>query len=169
MRSLSKNGRAFIAALFAFVVFGLILLPLIFWTEWRVQQMLTWPNVDAIVRVTGIHSYRAKYDTTRYFQDITYEYSVKGGTYRNDRVSFGGTGPNWDYPNGARDSLPPVGSTIRVHYNSSDPADSVINVVQTPVLGGPVLKWIVLGLVAALGLTTILAGFQWKNEWRQYE
>jgi hypothetical protein len=155
---MSRSARQFFAISFVFVGFGLVLLPWLFWTEWRVRHMTSWPETEATVLSAGIHSHKPRYQPLCYLHDIAYAYTVGGTKFRNERVAYGGIGPNWSYRNGALDALPPVGSTIHVKYNPADPQDSVIHVVTSGVFDPPILRWLLVVLVIAAGIATVFSG-----------
>jgi Protein of unknown function (DUF3592). len=114
-----------------------------------------WPAGDGEIAQTRLVR-RTVDDESTDFEYVAYRYSVDGQPYRNDRVTFGpvvapdSIVPSLDRSSRADPDLArryPNGSPVKVHYNPSDPADSVL--VPTPSLT------IIVILVASLVLLSL--------------
>lgn len=164
---LTANARLCLVGAAIFGLFGLFMLPWSFWSRSRIEQMLTWPTVEADIVATGIASSHVKYEGTRYRHELTYRFTVAGRTYTGDRVSYGGPPPRWHSEAEARRALSAHGGKVRIRYNPRDPRDTVIHIVPGSASDENVLRWLSAGGgLAGFGLM-LAAGAAWRRERRQ--
>ncbi len=135
MRGLVRNPAE---APFVTACVGFALLTALF--VWGFQRnaarQRSWPTVQARIEKSGAHEFQELENRdsgpdrwrTRYRADVIYGYEVAGVRYTGD-MSTGGTKVSSNIEAIARKSAEryPAGSTIDVHYNPDNPAESAIN------------------------------------------
>jgi len=152
--------------MFVFGLFGLLMFPWMIWSRGRVEVMLKWPTADAEIIGTDTKSRYRKNEGTRYQHKLTYRFSVSNQSYVGDRVSYGGSPPEWRSEAEARRALPALGSKVQIRYNPKDPSDTVIHVIRTSDSDESLLRWIVVGVGLAGGGLMAAAGVAWRRETR---
>jgi hypothetical protein len=110
---------------------GLFLTVIIFaalWKWWEIRKAATWPSVAGritrsrqCVRTTTHPEGGA---TVREIADIEFQYEVAGALYAGDRPTLAEVLTPQEIA--AMLARYPVGTTVMVHYNPADPADSVL-------------------------------------------
>ena len=106
-----------------------------------------WPTASAQITKSAMMNGTMEQQKLRR-EEIEYIYNVHGNTFQNDRIQFGHMRlldrrslsfvKRGMLNNYSRDS------TVRVHYNPSDPSDSVIEP------GLPVSSYVVIGIAAVM-------------------
>jgi hypothetical protein len=108
---------------------GLLILVLDISVLVKVRKVKKWPIVEG--KVIYQHKRRKRQGrrpVTSYSVTVEYQYEVGGNTYSNDKWKAGGHGTRW----GSKKTQVklaqryPVGTNVQLHYNPSDPADSVL-------------------------------------------
>lgn len=152
---------------FIFALFGVFMFPWMIWSQGRVEAMTMWPVTDAeIVAADTTWTYR-KGEGAKYRQKLAYRFVVKNQAYTGDRVSYGGSPPEWRSEAEARRALPAVGGKIQIRFDPSDPSDSVIHVMRASDSDGLMWRWFAGGVAAAGGLLMVAAGRAWRAERKQ--
>ncbi len=108
---------------------GLLILVLDILVLVKARKVKKWPIVEG--KVIHQHKRRNRQGRPRitlYSVTVEYQYEVGGNTYSNDEWKVGGHGTRWG---SKRTQVKlaqryPVGTNVQIHYNPSDPADSVL-------------------------------------------
>lgn len=161
------NAGAFLAGVVVFGFFGVFMFPWMSWSHGRVERMLTWPSVEAEIIATDTKWVYGKREGTRYQNNLSYRFVISNQSYVGDRVSYGGSPPEWRSEAEARGALPALGSKIQVRYNPEDPTDTVIHIIRTSDADYDLLRWLVAGLGVAGGGLMVAAGIAWRSERRR--
>ncbi len=161
---LNANARMCLIGAFVFALFGVFMFPWMSWTRRRVEAMTKWPAADAEIVATDTTWTYSKNEGTKYRQKLAYRFVVKNRTYIGDRVSYGGSPPEWCSDAEAKRALPAVGSKIQIRFDPSDPTDSVIHVMRLPDSDDLMLRCLAGGLGSAGGLLMVAAGIAWRAE-----
>lgn len=149
-----------------FCAVGLLFLVLGIRQFMRVRKQRSWPSVMGTVTATDIRQVRDRHsgrrgsmsfgDSYHYVPQVEYEYSVAGSTYSGDNM---GLMPDKGYTRGGAErqlARYKPGTSIKVHYDPANPADSVLK----PSGGGVTsIFMIFLGLLISLIGFTILYFF----------
>ena len=109
----------------------------------RGLRSLAWPTVIGEVTDSDVEFFRGR-GSVLYTPRIRYSYQVGGRAYDGNRVVFGY--PDYHTRRGADSVIAayPVGGTVRVHYDPSDPGSAVLR----PGVG--IRTWIAAGFMGAL-------------------
>ncbi len=142
----------------AYAVVTLLLGVAALWAGVRVagqmQRRRAWPTATGTVRFRRLAVAR-QLRGRQFAPCVTYDYEVRGRTYRNDQVyAIAGTSASARRMMRVVEALP---STVSVHYDPDDPAQSYLlpNSRATP--------WII-GSIG--GLTVLLGAAQLLTAWR---
>jgi hypothetical protein len=134
------------------IVFGLIALPLAIFTGrdfYRSVASISWVPAQAVVLDSHVASRHGK--GTSYFPYVSYQFTASGQNYFGSTVEFGGVA-GWKYAKNTVDRLR-LRSTITIHYDPSDPNQSVIYEGLRPAAAIP------FGLTLDIFATTVSIGF----------
>ena len=163
---LSANARMCLIGAFVFALFGMFMFPWMIWSRGRVEDMLKWPTAKAEIIAADTKWVYRKNEGTRYQHKLSYRFLVSNQSFVGDRVSYGGTPPEWRSEAEARRALPALGSSVRIRYNPNDPSDTVINVIRTSDSDENLLRWVAAGVgLAGCGLM-VAGGIAWRSEKR---
>ena len=109
-------------------------------------QVESWPRATGVIIYSNVSSGGRGAEKL----DISYEYSVAGKNYQNDRASFGLLSLDGEYSDAQEAANRyPAGKVVDVYYQKSDPANSVL--VKKPNLKDNLLR--VLALLAVVDIT----------------
>jgi Protein of unknown function (DUF3592) len=95
--------------------------------SWQGLASLNWAKTEGVVIRTGLaRSYARGGD--QYSLQVLYRYTIDGGEYQNDRISFPETrgGGDEDYYRQQLNTKYPVNKPCVVYYNPSNPAESCL-------------------------------------------
>jgi hypothetical protein len=129
--------------------------------------MKTWPATEAVIESASVAPEYRRSAGTRYVHRLHYRFSVAGKIFVGQRVSYGGTPPNWGTETQAHRALPPKGSKITIRYNPHEPSDSVVHVLVNRPADRRWLKWTTGCLSFAGALLMIIAGRGWRRKARE--
>lgn len=127
LQSITKT-KMVLMGVFLFVLFGLCLIPYLFYKQHYEEKMSKWPKANATIIDAEIVSFRRKHEKTKYKNNLIYKYSINGITYTNKRIIYAGKSPEWDSQSDAAKHLPEVGSVVSVYFNPDQLDESVIYV-----------------------------------------
>jgi hypothetical protein len=108
---------------------GLLILVLDISVLVKARKVKKWPIVEGkVINQYKRRKRQGRRPVTSYSVTVEYQYEVGGNTYSNDKWKAGGHGTRWG---SKRTQVKlaqryPVGTNVQLHYNPSDPADSVL-------------------------------------------
>ena len=125
-----------------FVAVGVVLLLFGVYTRVQSLRSTNWPVAHGVITQSQVRTTygRERRRDPSYSADIAYQYTVDGKNYRGTNVSY--AKGFFDSPS-TTVSHYPQGSVVDVHYDSRDPATSVLDAGAGPTPG--------LALLAGLG------------------
>jgi len=138
-----SRQRGLLAGL-PFLGFGILFVVLTVVPTLRGRQTLFWPETNGVLLRAQAHSYwghsRAYGSLHGEDYQVRYAYTLSGRRFQSTRLSFRSVG----YEEFRRLGRP--GDSVRVYYDPSDPADSVLFPGEPPLAGSPLF---LVGLVLA--------------------
>lgn len=125
-----------------------------------VTGQVIYTDVDRVHRMSGSSS--SSGSEYRYVPEVQYEYQVEGARYEGDRIAFGSTRERSRFR--AQDVVDryPIASDVNVHYDPSNPSNSVLEPGADLVLS--IMPWGGLLFLLAGIATTIGVYFKKKRE-----
>ena len=139
----------------ACVGFGLLAMLVIFGIQRHAARQRSWPIAPGKVTSSDVHQYEewsssdsgSRRLQTMYRADVVYSYEVAGVRYTGDKAKTGG-GVSSNIEAIARRTAErfPVGTTLKVHYDPQNPAESALNPGSRWLL----LLWLIPAAVFAL-------------------
>lgn len=129
-------------------LFGAVLIVVGFLNHQRASDAATWPGVPGTVLHSDITTTSSRDSRNRqrtmYSPVVRYRYEVDGRAYESDRLGAAGTWSTSSIEEARADAARrPVGSSVTVHVNPSDPSDACLEA------GSGMLGW---GLMGAGGI-----------------
>ncbi len=152
--SVNKNNGCGTSALLLFGCFFFLFAAFVLWLAF-VQPLLnwnaarSWPTAQGKILSAKVEVHHGD-DGSTYSAEFTYEYSVKGNRYQNNRYNFFSVSGRRKRAKALVDEHP-VGSTTEIFYDPQDPQNSVMSLA----LGW----WLAIALVPllfmAIGATVV--------------
>lgn len=136
------------------MVFTLLLAVFGVYFAWSGLESARWPEAVGTVVQTRIRtsvSMRDRHTSTardrEYYPEVVYHYTVGGKEFRSSRFALGETHPKYREREDAATAAEafPLGSTVPVYYDPSDPESAVLQ------QGSTVGSWVPLGLSFLFG------------------
>ena len=120
----------------------------------RARKSMTWPTAVGCITSSGVVIERDADLNDCHVANIEYRYFVGGREYRSRRVNFGGV-PLWNDKHDANATVVayPVGKTVMVHYDPSNPQESTLEPranATVLIAIGVALAFIIMGIFYAL-------------------
>jgi len=142
---------------FVFSLLGIIFLIINTINRKKAQKTLSWPVVNGAIMKSEIMEHASEDEdgltTTTYEPVVEYTYQVMGQSHTSRRIAYGAN--RFDRRTATRMvEQYPQGGTVKVHFDSNKPAESVL---ETAVAGGKVFQ-IVGYIFLAVGVVCILVG-----------
>lgn len=141
------------------LLMAIALLPFIVFLGWLISTYIrsirkttaskNWPTATGQILSSHVHTYKRRRSggghATMHKPEITYEYTADGQHYESQKISFGSVAASsvagWAKEIVARY---PEGSSVQVFYNSSKPAESIL---EPSGLGGNLVLMIALSAI----------------------
>ena len=120
-----------------FILFGLVFVLVSVDQMNKAKAAKAWPIIQGVVVASELverrsHNSKTHHTTITYEPQVQYEYSLVGQKYTGKRIGFGTA--SYDHGTAETKISPyPIGATVQVHYDPSDPAKAVI---ETKAMGG---------------------------------
>ena len=120
------------------------------------DESLTWPTIKGTITSSRVHDVHRYEDTTLYFVDLTYEYSVNGQQYVSDNYDFWASDFTRRYQ--AQDTVDkyPSGMAVNVHYDPDHPENAVLIPGCLGCRRSPFILW---ELIAIVSGSLVLLGY----------
>jgi len=113
----------------AFLILGGWMVYRAFAPRIKAQQAANWPTVEADILETGVEEDRARSAMGKaniaFVPTISYQYVVAGKKYDGDHITIARAGYDFLDATNIRDQFA-AGQKVPVHYNPSNPAESVL-------------------------------------------
>ncbi|MDP3792723.1 MAG: DUF3592 domain-containing protein [bacterium] len=118
-------------ALFIMPIFAVVGIALtIFWgipTARNAMESKNWPSTDGRITISDVSkNYDSEDDSVTYGAKVTYNYTVNGMIYMGGTVAFGDYSSSDPSHAGGIVSRYPVGKSVKVYYDPSDPKTSAL-------------------------------------------